>query len=284
MRKQNVLSAILVLAAAGAALAPGTVTVSLESSQNGQTVAGGAVIDWVITVSVSSGDNAGLAAFACDLVQDAGNPAFLNIPAGDPNSIDATMMNFSRPAGISNPGETYPTSGYTGVLRGNPGHRNLIQIGGAQNTFGQAGTTMGTNPNASGGVGQGSPQVVVSGSFAAPAASGVYTFRVDNAMANVLDALNAAPAFSPVSTATVDASSAVITFSVGPSACHGDTNCDDRVDFADITPFVDAIVTAIYCDGTGANADVNGNGSIGFDDITPFVDLLTKNPLPISCP
>ena len=65
--------------------------------------------------------------------------------------------------------------------------------------------------------------------------------------------------------------------------CRGDTNCDGKIEFADINSFVDAIVKDIYCDGTGANADMNGNGSVGFEDINPFVDLLTKNTLPIYC-
>jgi hypothetical protein len=76
------------------------------------------------------------------------------------------------------------------------------------------------------------------------------------------------------------------TFAVGvaPPVCRGDTNCDWQVDFDDINPFVIAIVSGIYCDGTGANADVNGDGRADFDDIVPFTILLTQNPLPILCP
>ena len=70
----------------------------------------------------------------------------------------------------------------------------------------------------------------------------------------------------------------------GPAICPGDTNCDGQVDFADINPFVDALVGGVYCDGTGHNADVNGNGGVGFEDINPFVELLTTNTLPINCP
>ncbi len=66
--------------------------------------------------------------------------------------------------------------------------------------------------------------------------------------------------------------------------CRGDANCDGLIDFGDINPFVAALLSGTYCDGTGANADVNGNGSVGFDDINPFVALLTTNPLPIVCP
>ncbi|RMF70728.1 MAG: hypothetical protein D6744_19000, partial [Planctomycetota bacterium] len=61
-----------------AAAAAQTVTVTLSSSQNGMTVAPGATIDWTITFTTSSGDNAGLALLAADLVQDPNNPASLD--------------------------------------------------------------------------------------------------------------------------------------------------------------------------------------------------------------
>ncbi len=74
---------------------------------------------------------------------------------------------------------------------------------------------------------------------------------------------------------------------LGPAAppiCRGDCNCDGQIGFGDINPFVDALLSGVYCDGTGENADVNGNGTVGFDDINPFVDLLTSGSVPIPCP
>jgi len=70
---------------------------------------------------------------------------------------------------------------------------------------------------------------------------------------------------------------------VDPAICRGDCNCDGVVDFADINPFVSALVNGLYCDGTGCNADINGDCTVDFGDINPFVALLTDNPLPISC-
>ena len=65
----------------------------------------------------------------------------------------------------------------------------------------------------------------------------------------------------------------------GPSWQAGDMNCDGAVDFADINPFVDALIdpgqyAADYPGCDINNADVSGNGSVGFDDINAFVDLL----------
>lgn len=92
----------------------------------------GDTIDWTIYVSVSIGDNEGLALICCDLVQDVDNPAKLDLPPGDPGSIDTTMQNFDRPAGITNPGEGGADSGYIGVQRGTAGEMNLIQTDGGR--------------------------------------------------------------------------------------------------------------------------------------------------------
>jgi hypothetical protein len=285
MRRNALFASVLVLVTAGAALGQ-TVTATLESTQNGQTVAPGTAIDWIIKVTVSTGDNLGLAAIACDLVQDSGNPEKIDIPPGDPNSVDATMQQFSRPAGISNPGETYPASGYTGVQRGGVGFKDVVQIGGAQNTFGEAGSTMGQDYTVQQGIGQSGPQVIASGKFDAPATEGGYTFRLDNVLANVLVTVGTPPEHSTVVPATTDASGAEFTFTVqiGPVICRGDTNCDNQIDFFDVNSFVDALVKEIYCDGTGDNADINGDGTPDFFDINPFVEMLTDNTLPLPCP
>jgi len=70
------------------------------------------------------------------------------------------------------------------------------------------------------------------------------------------------------------------------TGCVGDANCDGVVSFADINPFVTALLSHIYCDGTGFNDDVSVDTPthVGFEDINPFVALLTQNPLPITCP
>jgi hypothetical protein len=61
----------------------------------------------------------------------------------------------------------------------------------------------------------------------------------------------------------------------------GDLNCDGRVDFGDINPFVLALtnpagygVAFPHCEvGKG---DINGDGLVDFGDINPFVRLLTN--------
>jgi len=79
----------------------------------------------------------------------------------------------------------------------------------------------------------------------------------------------------------------------GPNICRGDLNCDGRIDFGDINPFVLAISNwqgwlAKYPDCPPQNCDINGDGQYGgtngFGDINPFVLLLSSQPLPIPCP
>ncbi len=60
----------------------------------------------------------------------------------------------------------------------------------------------------------------------------------------------------------------------------GDLNCDGRVDFGDINPFVLALTNppayAVRYPGCPIlNGDINGDGFVDFGDINPFVRLLT---------
>jgi hypothetical protein len=61
----------------------------------------------------------------------------------------------------------------------------------------------------------------------------------------------------------------------------GDVNCDGTVSFADINPFVLALVDGeaykrAYPSCWPQNADINDDGSVDFGDINPFVALLTS--------
>ena len=194
------------------------------------------------------------------------------------------MVNFSRPAGITNPGEGGATTGYIGVQRGAEGQKNLIQIGGAQNTFGEAlppGTGMGENANVVGGIGQGAnAQLVAQGQFNAPSAPGTYTFRIQNGLANVLTAVNPPPDFSPVVQATVNLAPASISFTVSQYRL-ADMNCDGNVDGFDIQPFVLALTNPSGYQQQYPNCDLmlgdcNGDGGVDGFDIQAFVDVLTK--------
>jgi hypothetical protein len=287
---------------ASAALATGTVTLYLESPAGGHTIAAGSTVNWTIKVGVSTGDNYGLALLACDLVQAAANPAKFDLPPGTASTIPAEMAIFDRPAGIANPGENGAASGFIGVQRGTAGQKNLIQIGGGQNTFGTAmpaGSGIGENALVSSGIGQGaSPQLVLSGSFTAPATQGTYTFSLQNGTANVLTTVGAPPQFSQCSSATIDASGASFTFTVGTAICVGDLNCDGVINFGDINPFVMYLsnfnlwqTTYAGCDPR--NGDINCDGTYGaasFADINPFVSIMTQCgsgctcPGPVTCP
>ena len=259
-------------------------TLALDSTQDGQTVAPGTTIDWTITVAVSTGDNQGLALVAVDLEQNAGNPELFDLPPGDAGTIDTAMDDFSRPEGISNPGEGGAATGYIGVQRGTSGQMNLRQIGGAQNTFGAAGSTIGLDYNVAGGVGQSGAQTVLSGSFSAPTTEGTYTFSLANGLANVLTAVNTPPDFSPVTAAAVDiATNGSFSFTVQPGYEIGDLNCDGTVNNFDIDAFVLALTSApdftayntTYPGCDGMLADCDENGTVNNFDIDPFVALLT---------
>ena len=182
----------------------GTVTLALLSPRAGQWVQPGEEIAWSITASVSQGDNAGLALVCVDLVQDAANPQLFDLPpAAGPES---QMEGFRPPDGIANPASGGAVSGYFGTPMGSAGASNLVQIGGAQNTFGEAGDTMGQNFTVDDGIGQAGPQLIASGLFYAPSTAGIYTFRLENGFANVLNVVQPQPAppdFWPVSEADV---------------------------------------------------------------------------------
>ncbi len=273
---------MLVLATCVATAAAQTVTLTLDSPQNGTTVSAGSTVSWTVSATASTGDNLGLALVSCDLVQDGGNPATFDLPPA--TGVPAGMENFSRPAGITNPPETDPVTGYVGSQRGAAGAMNLIQIGGAQNTFGEAmpgGTGLAENANVVGGVGQSGPQVMATGSFNAPATEGTYTINLANAFANVLVTLATPPDYSPVTAATMDTSAGSFSFTVGGQTYElGDLNCDGFVNNGDIDPFVMAIsdpgAYATTYPGCDIDlGDINGDSFVNNGDIDPFVDLLT---------
>lgn len=266
----------------GTVSADPTVTLLLTSSQSGQRVVGGMSIDWTIRVAVSTDDNAGLVLIGCDLIQRPTNPAFCDLSPADLASIDAAMDDFSRPLGISNPGEGGAPTGYIGVQRSPAGqtYKNLVQIGGAQNTFGFPGPGgIGQDFQVDRSVGQGAaPQVVAAGSFQAPATRGTYVLELANGFANVLALAPPPPTFTPVVRASVNVSSANFAFTVVGS--RGDANCDGAVNAFDIDAFVLAVSNpAQYpaqhpqCDIR--TADVNCDGVVNTFDIDRFVLCLT---------
>ena len=280
----------ILAASATLALANPTVTFTLASPQNGLTVAPGAVITWTISATASTGDNSGLALAAGDLVQNTANPSYIDLPPA--SGVPAGMVNFSRPLGVSNPGEGGATTGYIGVQRSPVGqtYKNLIQIGGGQNTFGTAfapGTGIAESANVVAGVGLGTPVVIATGSVAAPAVAGVYEFHLSSGIANVLNQVNPPPqppAFWPVSPALIQGlPTASFSFVVGAEV-QGDVNCDGVVNTGDIPHFAQALIdpTGYDADHDGSpypacqrgRADMTNDGLIDGLDIQAFVNAL----------
>lgn len=264
---------------AAARLNAQTVTLSLTSPQSGDIVPPGAMVNWSIQFKTSTGDNAGLALLSVDLVQSAANPVKFDIPpAGD---VPAAMLNFSRPAGISNPGENNATTGYIGVQRGTAGQKNLRQIGGAQNTMGQArptGSGIAESAHVVSGVGHGGSATLAGGWFAAPAAPGVYTFQIENALANVLSLVNAPPQHSTVARAETSIASASISFIVGATPCDAcDMNCDGTSNGGDIQGFVRSLQPSPPPPCSPCAGNMNATGGVTVADVSTFVACLLGN-------
>lgn len=174
-----------------------SVTISLKAEVNGNLIPYGAtpivtpgdMVDWSIYATVSPSDNSGLASINLEFFQFSNNRYLFDIPAA--SGVPAGMEAFSRPMGLSNPGQYGAPTGYVGWQAGVTSKRNLIQIGGAQNTTGLVNTDLNGMPNTttlSLGIGQSTePQLIVSGSFEIPVAGGEYTYGLRNAKARVLE-------------------------------------------------------------------------------------------------
>lgn len=198
----------------------GTVRIELTSPQEGTTIAPGTSVTWNLTASVSEGDNLGLAMISCDIEQDPNNPQLTTVHLGSPGSN--AMRDFDFPNGYTNPGPTPRLSGFGGTEIGPEGQANLVQIGGAQNTFGRVGPCLGAN----GEICMGQDVVVDTGVGQSPQgeriaygplrvnAPGTYTFRITEAFANTLRAVNAPPQASVVRPAKIIISKPTITFTV----------------------------------------------------------------------
>ncbi len=261
----------VVLALTAPTWAAGTVSFELTSPSHGSWVPIGGSVDWTIIVTVSSGDNLGLALVSIDLLQDPANPMLFDLPPAD--GIPDEMSCFDRSAGIANPVPEGFVSGYRGTPIGTAGQRNLVQIGGAQNTFGAEAGGIGLDVDVDSGIGQSlGGQIVATGSFPAPSALGAYTFSIASPLANVLDAVNPAPDFSPVSAATTEIVAGAISFNV----CRGgDASGDAQLTQADLAPFVSYLLGETPLDDYARCAcDLNVDGAVDGGDIQPFVEAL----------
>ena len=223
-------------------------------------------VDWELAITAYPGHE-GLAAFCADLVQDASNPAQFDLPPADPASLPPDMAGFNWPAGIANPPEGGGASGYFGVQRGTPGERNLVQLGGAQNSFGIPGITMGTDADVEADVGH--PSIVaMSGSFPVQREPGEYVFHLTHVAANVFEQVNAAPASSPAHPTVVLTSAIGISF----VSCIGDIDHDGSVGLSDLA----ALTGSAYgtCEGDpdyDPEVDLNADGCIDLADLSELM-------------
>ncbi len=257
-------AAVTVLMCSASTLAQGLVQISLSSLQSGGSVVPGAPIDWEITCAVSEEGNQGLALVLVDLVQDPNNPELIELPPGE--RAPAGMERFDGPLGLANRGPS--GSSYGGTPFGKPGARNLVQIGGAQNTFGVPLGALGLNTNVVTSIGQGrQPQLVAKGSFRAPATPGRYAFFLFKPRANTITLVNPPPRASEVSAADTRIGTKFIRFTV---RCVADFNNDGSVDLSDHAAFY-----AEY-GHVQASADVDADGAVTPRDLATFLDAAAR--------
>jgi len=233
-------------------------TFTLSSPANNTLVIPNTEITWTITAT-GDGTSLGLAGFSVDLIQSATNPSTMSIPYAA--SVPTALAGFSRPAGISNPSPDGVSPGYCGTPVGPSNHRNLIEIGGLQNTYGVTGGSIGQDLAVDQGIARTStPQVLATGSLSAPQAVGQYRFMLANIAANALVSVQTAPAASVAMPADIEVLGEIV-FSV---KCIGDFNTDGSVDGSDIEPFFTA-----FSNGDPA-ADVNLSGGVDGGDVETF--------------
>lgn len=277
------------------ALATLAACTSLAHAQGGQvcfdlrlTVREGGVVNpgdsigWSIDVFVSSGDNQGLAMALVDLEQGPDNPEPIALTA---TKAPSTMKDFDRPRGIANRGEGL-LSGYGGrkmPVAAPRGGTKLIQIGGAQNNFGQPGTAgIAEDTNVESGVGQGSRgQLLAASKFAAPQRCGVYKLYLTKPIANTLVYVQPAPGFSEVAPATVTLCDGETYFYVSSQFCLLDIDQDDVVSPADLYALIERMVTEPVVDPAQfpeyPRADVNRDGFINGEDLFRYIDELLRS-------
>jgi len=273
---RRTLVCILTLALTAPALAGGIVTLDLTSPQNGLNLRDGEpppTIEWTITATASAGDNMGLACVSVDLVQDLLNAESTILSPAD--AVPAEMAGFDRPDGISN-----PVAGYRGTERpGDVGAVDIVQIGGAQNTFGAPPTPQpplsdfGLDVDVDAHIGQATEgQLIASGSFVPPMGLGTYRFSLEAPIVNTLDYVNVAPAWSPASPAVIEMgpNGGEITFT---QCITADANGSFDVTPEDIAAFVDLLVGQVEVDAYSTCAlDLNDDGTVNGEDIQLFVD------------
>ena len=159
-------------------------TIDLMSPQSNSTVLPNSTVQWSIVIQMDL-NTRGLAGWSADLLQSTSNPSQFDMPPAD--LATSLLSDFDRPRGIANPLVTGAGGGYAGTQVGLPGARNLIQLGGAQNTFGVSLGTIGTDPLVNADIARNAQVTVASGQFFLPSTAGTYCFQLANVRVNSLE-------------------------------------------------------------------------------------------------
>lgn len=264
---------VMSVAASTACAQDGAFTIAIESPANTTRVSPGQPIAWQVRLTGDS-FTLGLAGFTFDLVQASSNPSFFEVPPA--SGVPIIMAGFSRPAGISNP--DFGTSpGYCGTPVGTPGGRDLIEVGGLQNTYGASGGVLGQDFTVDAGIGLGTGTVVASGTFFAPSVDGDYSFQIQNAVVNALFEVNSAPEASVALPVDVVVENDLV-FTVVASSCDPDVNLDGNVDAGDIDYLVNVIAGGP--NPTGIDPDFNQDGNVDSGDGDALTNVVAGGPCP----
>jgi hypothetical protein len=196
------------------------VRVTTDAGAQSIVVLPGDLVSYEVHCVLSDADNLGLARVLLDLAFDGGTLSAVDSPSTFP------MLNFDVPLGLTNPG------GFGGTVVDG----DLLQVGGAQNTMNNPGTSVPVpNGEVITGVGQ-SEFVLASGSVIAPATGGTYTLRVGGMSASVIRKGETGDVFwtsDPIKAGSVSTLT-VIVQGIAPSAAIAEpvpTNKDRFVSF-----------------------------------------------------
>ena len=119
------------------------------------------------------------------------------------------------------------------------------------------------------GNGQSGSIVLASGSLAAPAACGTYSFSLANAIANVMISVQSPPVQSTVVNATVSVTAGSFTVNALPAA---DLNADCTIDAVDAELIVAVLLGSVTDQDVISWADLNHDGQLNGLDIQAFVN------------
>ncbi len=134
------------------------------------TVAPGTLVNWTLVGELNDNANEGLALFSVDLSWSGGPLAPAAAPTASP------MLNFARPAGVTNP------AGFGGTTSAG----TLLQVGGGQNTINSTFAPYPIGTVITGVAWPGQPVALATGQLTAPAQPGFYSLSASNVVANVI--------------------------------------------------------------------------------------------------